>query len=86
MTTAKEIFKNIDLYGDEVLLTFLKKNFTHVSFTSTRLTPAKYGSACIETKAINRNPNLKITKLTEHKNGQVTIKTSKNHYYTFLNI
>jgi hypothetical protein len=83
-TTASEIFKNIDLYNSEILFTFLKNKFTHVSYTRTRLTPAKEGSPCIELKYISFNPSFKIIKLIEHKTGQITIKTSKNHFYTFL--
>jgi hypothetical protein len=85
-TTASEIFNNIDLYDSEILFTFLKTKFTHVSYTRTRLTPAKEGSACIDIKYISFNPSFKIIKLIEHKTGQITIKTSKNHFYTFLHI
>ena len=85
-TTASEIFKNIDLYDSEILFTFLKNKFTHVSYTRTRLTPAKEGSTCIELKYISFGPSFKVIKLIEHKTGQITIKTSKNHFYTFLTI
>jgi hypothetical protein len=85
-TTASEIFKNIDLYDSEILFTFLKTKFTHASYTRTRLTPAKEGSPCIELKYISFNPSFKVIKLIEHKTGQITIKTNKNHFYTFLTI
>lgn len=87
----KEIAKHSDLYGADVILTALKLNFSHVSFTKNGRTIPKQGSETRKTKYINPVKGMKISGFIFHKNGCVTIKTTSpqntgTQYFQFLNL
>lgn len=91
MKTIKEIAKHIDLYGTDVIIEALKKEFTHVSFTNNGLTIPKAGSNTRHVKFINPIEGTKVTKVIFHKNKRVTIGTvspmeERTQFYQFLNL
>lgn len=84
--TIKQIAKDLDLYGQDVLMAALKNQFSHVSFTRNAKTMPKCGSECRETKSIKPAKDMKIEKVIFNRNGAVTIKTAQNHFFQLLNI
>lgn len=91
MKNLKDIFAHIDLYGTQVMIEALKKDFTHVSFTSNGLTIPKPGSNTLKVERINPKEGTNVTKLICHKNGRVTIGTTtpeddRTQFYQFLNL
>lgn len=74
----KNILENIDLYGFDLLLTAIKKEFIFISFSKNSIpTP---GSLTIPTNDLTKfAEDTKILKTIFHKNGSLTIQTNKSY-------
>jgi hypothetical protein len=67
----KEIYKDLDLYGSEILIALLKKKFKSVAYTKKSIpTP---GSRCKASRLVS--DTLKINRLIFHENGDITAFT-----------
>lgn len=78
MQTLKEILKYPDLYGNDILLQELKKQFSIVSWAKNSTpTPGSRSWPIQLIKAIK--PNVKILKPIFHRNGDLTLITTKGH-------
>lgn len=66
--TLKDIYRNIDLYGSEVFIKALKKQFEHVCYAEKSIPTA--GSPAKPTHFIRED--LKVKKAIFHKYGEIT--------------
>lgn len=81
--TARDIFKDIDLYGIPLLIRNLKR-YPFVSHRDKSI--PQQGSPTVPTKCIKMNGIIKIKevkKLICHKNGMTTIVTNLGYYQFF---
>lgn len=85
MNTIKSIFNSIDLYGNDVLITAIKQKYEYISYTKNGKTLPKDGSRCFQTSKLTVQNDVKFTKLIEHKNGAITLKTEQGYLVIFLN-
>lgn len=75
MKTVKIIVENLDLYGFDILLDFLKSKFTFVSFAPNSIPTV--GSKTITVEKLKAfKQDTKIEKVINHKNGDVTLITN----------
>lgn len=86
MRTIKDIWNYKDLYGQDLLISALKTNYTHVSFTRNAKTLPKEGSQCRSTKNLKPSNDFCISKLIFHKDGAVTIVTPEKFHFKFINL
>lgn len=69
--SIRETYKHLDLYGSEIMLTQLKKQFKTVCYTEKSIpTP---GSPCKPSTLVSNE--LQIQKAIFHNSGEITIKT-----------
>jgi hypothetical protein len=79
----ENILENIDLYGLDVLLIQLKKDFYFISFAENSIPTA--GSMTLSTdKLVKFKDNTKLIKVIRHRNKDLTLQTNKG-FYKFLN-
>ena len=75
----KNILDNIDLYGFDLLLTAMKKDFIFISFSKNSV--PTHGSLTIPTSDLTKfADDTKILKTIFHKNGNITIQTNKSYF------
>ena len=79
----ENILANIDLYGLDVLLEQLKKQFLFISFAKNSIPTA--GSMTLPTnKLVKFKEETKLIKVIKHRNKNLTLKTNKG-FYKFSN-
>jgi len=79
MNDLKAIAKDIDLYGSDIMLSALKKQYKAVAYTKKSI-PTQ-GSPCRSSADIA--PDLKISKVIFHKNNEVTVFTDHGNLRFF---
>lgn len=77
--TIKEIYKDLDLYGSDILINALKDKFKAVAYTN-KSVPSQ-GSPCRSAKDIAKG--LIVNRLTFHKNGEITAFTNNGNLRFF---
>ena len=70
MKTIRDIYKNIDLYGNEVFIVALKEKYSGVSYREKSI-PSEGSPA---TKSARIRQDLKVDKVIFHQNNEVTVK------------
>jgi hypothetical protein len=79
----ENILANIDLYGLDVLLEQLKKQFLFISFAENSIPTA--GSRTLPTsKLVRFKDDCKLIKVIKHRNKDLTLQTNKG-FYKFSN-
>jgi len=79
MNTIREIYKCLDLYGSEVLLTALKDKYKAVAYTNKSI-PSQ-GSPCRSSKDIASG--LIVNKAIFHHNNEITVFTNHGNLRFF---
>lgn len=84
MKTNKTIIETLkfhDLYGTEIILRMMQKQFKNVLFC-TRSIPSA-GSACYKSNQLNPEAPVKIIKYILHRNKEITLQTSAGYLRFF---